>query len=34
MESSDTGEEVYELNFLHIGSLAAKVAQASLGLNF
>lgn len=34
MESSDTGKEIYELNCLHVGSLAAKVAQASLGLDF
>ena len=32
MESADTGKEIYELNCLHVGSLAAKVAQASLGL--
>jgi hypothetical protein len=34
MKPSDTGEEIYELNFLHEESLAAKVAQASLGLKF
>ncbi len=34
MESSDSGKEIYELNYLHVESLAAKVAQASLGLDF
>lgn len=34
MESSDTGKEIYELNCLHVGSLAAKLTQASLGLDF
>ena len=34
MEPSDSGKEIYELNCLHVGSLAAKVAQASLGLDF
>jgi hypothetical protein len=34
VESSDAGKKIYELNCLHVGSLAAKVAQASLGLDF
>ena len=34
MESSDAGKKIYELNCLHVGSLAAKVAQASLGFKF
>ena len=34
MEPSDAGKKIYELYCLHVGSLAAKVAQASLGLIF
>jgi hypothetical protein len=32
VEPSDAGKKIYKLNCLHVGSLAAKVAQASLGL--
>ena len=34
MESSDAGKKIDELNCLHVGSLAAKAAQASLGFKF
>jgi len=34
MESADTGKKIYELNYLHDSSLAAKVIQASLRLVF
>ena len=34
VESSNACEKIYELNFLHVESLAAKTSQASLGFKY